>query len=213
MLNSGIYSAPGLRHRNAGQPNEDAAEERICGRHRVVVLCDGASHCTHGRTAAQLTASAVAEYLACRFEHCLLEKEDVLRRELVHVISTVLTDAAHQSGADPSQFGCTLIGAAMDDQGRWCLLHLGDGSCIGQLDPSGAWEPISLPQLFLLPGSTSLTMNAPMFHALRFYRHTEPTPQSLVLMTDGAMEHFASCISGDDCSVAWLIMTPDTASN
>lgn len=198
--------------------------EQICGTHRVVVLCDGASQCAYGGAAAALTAKAAAGYMAFRFERCLLEPEDVLRRELVQVIQTVLGAAAKQAGVSPSQFGCTVLAAAMDSLGRWCMFHLGDGACVGQLGCDAGWEVVSLPQCCLKAGGTSLTMNGRMFQNLRFYRQTDPAPRMLLLMTDGGLDLFASTPKlselskllhavlstlEDDCSVAWLGMAQE----
>lgn len=219
-MKSGIFSFPGRIHRELGKPNEDAAVHLICGDHRVVVLCDGASLCSNGQAAASLTANAVAGYLAFRFEQCLMEPEDVLRRELTQVITKVLTNAAEQGEADPGQFACTVLAAAMDRQGRWCMFHLGDGTAIGKLDVSSEWMSMSYPQTCLQSGGTSLTMNGSMFEMLRFYRQIYPASRSLMLTTDGGMDLFASAPSllnrperlsaaefkpEDDCSVAWLM--------
>lgn len=219
MLHSGTFSLTGCQHQLAGHPNEDAATECACGTHRAVVLCDGAGQCSHGRAAARLIADAAAGYLAFRFERCLLEPEDVLRRELVQIITTVLTGAARQAGASPGQFGCTILAAAMDELGRWCMFHLGDGACFGQLAPDAEWAAVSLPQRCLKEGGTCLTMNGPMFENLRFYRQTDSMPRVLLMMTDGGMElfpsipklpelskllHTAALKPADDCSVAWL---------
>lgn len=224
MVYSGTFSTTGRSNRILGRPNEDAVAEYDCGTYRVVVLCDGASQCSHGQAAARLTADAVAGYLAFRFERCLLEPEDVLRRELVQTITKVLTSAAQQTGVEPSQFGCTLLAAAMDGLGRWCMFHLGDGVCFGCLTPDGEWEIASLPQYCLKEGGTSLTMNGPMFQNLRFYRQTDSMARILLLMTDGGIDLFSSAPTlsdlpkllhtsdfppADDCSVAWLEAKPE----
>ena len=225
MMKSGSFSYAGSRHGLLPERNEDAVAERDCGTHKVVVLCDGASCCANGKAAARLTADALAGFLAFRFGRCLLEAQDVLRREVVKLITEVLTEAARAAGADPASFGCTVMAAAMDRQGRWCLFHLGDGTALGRMEPDSGWAVFSHPQSGLVPGGTSLTMNGAMFDNLRFYRQAFPAGRALVLATDGALELLVPrLLSGktpeppdlselpeapeDDCSAAWLIAVP-----
>lgn len=224
MLESGSFSFAGRGHGRSPERNEDVVLERDCGTHKVIVLCDGAGGCAHGKEAARLTAEALAGFLSTDFERCLLETQEVLRLEMVNLITQVLTDAAKQAGADPSGFGCTVMAAAMDRQGRWCLFHLGDGTAVGKLYPGSDWLIFSYPQRGLLAGGTSLTMNSAMFENLRFYRHDYPSDRSLLLMSDGALSLLRTVpgllaqpelgrglaemenIPEDDCSMAWLII-------
>ena len=212
MIKSGSFSFAGKCHGLIQERNEDVVLERDCGTHKAAVLCDGAGGCPYGRTAAELTAGAVAEFLSLHFRRCLLEQPELLRRELVQLVTRTLTQAAKQAGADPGQFGCTILAAAMDGQGRWCLFHLGDGIAVGKLGTGSDWMVLSYPQRGLVPGGTSLTMNGPMFQNLRFYRQTSPDSRSLLLMSDGALELFSAAqrllkkpeAPEDDCSAAWL---------
>lgn len=219
MVDSGSFSYPGRCHRFLTELNEDVVLERDCGAHRVAVLCDGAGGCPQGKAAARLTARAAADFLSLRFRLCLSERPESLRLALSHRVTEVLARAAEASNLPPSQFGCTLLAAAMDGGGRWCLFHLGDGAAIGRLNGSG-WRIFSYPQRGLLPGSTSLTMNGSMVKNLRFCRQDTPASRSLVLMSDGALalcptisafppapERFYGDVlepPEDDCSAVWL---------
>ena len=223
MIKSGSFSCAGKQHGLLPERNEDVVLERDCGTHKVIVLCDGAGSCANGKAAARLTADTLAEFLSVRFVRFLLENAEVLRLEVVNLITEVLTDAAQKAGADPGSFGCTVKAAAMDQQGRWCLFHLGDGTAVGKLYPGSDWLAFSYPQRGLLPGTTTLTMNGSMFDNLRFYRHDYPSDRSLFLMSDGAMELLRTVprllekmelglelpekenMPEDDCSAAWLI--------
>ena len=223
MLKSGSLSRTGKCHECLPEHSWDAVMERDCGTWKAAVLCSGDGGCANGKAAAQLTAEVLAGFLAFRFERCLLEAQDALRREVVNLVTKVLTDAAQKAGADPGSFGCTVMAAAMDQQGRWCLFHLGDGTAVGKLYPGSDWLVFSYPQRGLLPGATTLTMNGSMFDNLRFYRHDYPSDRSLFLMSDGAMELLRRVsrllekmelglalpepenMSEDDCSAAWLI--------
>ena len=135
MVESESFSFAGRRHGLLPERNEDVVLERDCGTHQVAVLCDGAGGCANGKAAARLTAEALAEFLSLHFEGCLLEKPEVLRPEVANRITGVLTGAAQAAGADPGSFGCTVMAAAMDREGRWCLFHLGDGTAVGKLSP------------------------------------------------------------------------------
>lgn len=225
MVKSGSFSYAGRCHALSPERNEDVVLERDCGTHNVVVLCDGAGGCANGKAAARLTAEAAAGFLSFRFERCLLEAPEVLRCEMASLITEALTDAAQKAGADPRSFGCTVMAAAMDRQGRWCLFHLGDGTVLGKPGSSSGWVIFSYPQSSLLPGGTSLTMNGPMFENLRFYRQDFPAGSALMLMTDGALDLFSTApqlletpeltgatdleaVLEDDYSAAWLAVQP-----
>ena len=222
MIKSGSFSYAGKQHGLLPERNEDVVLERDCGTHKVIVLCDGAGSCANGKAAARLTADTLAGFLAFRFERCLLEAQDALRREAVNLITEVLTDAAQKAGADPGSFGCTMMAAAMDQQGRWCLFHLGDGAVLGKPYSSSDWMIVSYPQRGLVPGSTTLTMNGAMFENLRFYRSDHPSLGTLFLASDGMLELLRAVprllerpelgcalldmenTLEDDCSAAWL---------
>ena len=222
MVKCGSFSYAGTCHGQLPECNEDVVPERACGTHKVVILCDGAGSCANGKEAARLTAEALEGFLSFRLGHCLLENPEVLRLEAANLITEVLTDAAEKAGADPSSFGCTLMAAAMDLHGRWCLFHLGDGTAVGKLSSDADWMIVSHPQRGLQAGATSLTMNGAMFRNLRFYRQVYPSDRAIFLMTDGVLEAFPILpepeenpellgsperlgTPEDDCSAAWLI--------
>ena len=238
MIRSGAFSYAGRRHGFVPENRTDAVLERDCGGHRAVVLCSGGDSCPCGKAAAELTAQAAASFLAFRFARCLLEEPEVLRRELVQVVTRVLGDAARRAGRVPSQFGCTLLAAAMDQRGRFCAFHLGDGTLLGKLEMENQWTVFSQPHSGLTPGSTALTMNGSMFPNLRFYRTTQPGGHRLFLTGDGIaglvprlpqlLDHpdrleglirrgeqgqlqdlpELSSVLEDDCSAAWLSAFP-----
>lgn len=227
MVESESFSFAGRRHGLLPERNEDVVLERNCGTHQAAVLCDGAGGCANGKEAARLAAEAAAGFLAFRFDRCLLDDQTVLRREMVHLITEVLTEAAQKAGADPASFGCTMMAAAMDRQGRWCLFHLGDGAVLGKPYSGSDWMIVSYPQRGLVPGSTTLTMNGAMFENLRFCRSDHPSFGTLFLASDGMLELLRSVprllerpelgyalldmenVLEDDCSAAWLLHVPE----
>ena len=192
MVTSGFFSFAGRDPERLPEHSADVALERDCGTHKVVVLCAGDDNCAYGKAAAQLTAEALAGFLSFRFQRCMAEKQSVLRREMGNLITEVLTSAAEKEGADPSGFGCALMAAAMDHQGRWCLFHLGEGVSMGRVGPRQDWTVISYPQSIVKPGSTSLTMNCPMSKNLRFYRRNSQAGRGLLLLNSGALELFST---------------------
>ena len=121
----------------------------------------------------------------------------------------------------------TMLAAAMDQQGRWCLFHLGDGAVLGKPYSSSDWMIVSYPQRGLVPGSTTLTMNGAMFENLRFYRSDHPSFGTLFLASDGMLELLRTVprllerpeqdrtlldmenVLEDDCSAAWLLHVPE----
>ena len=222
MLKSGSLSRTGKCHECLPEYSWDAVMERDCGTWKAAVLCSGDGGCANGQAAARLTADALTEYLSVYFERCLLEAPEVLRMEADGLITEVLTYAAKKAGADPASFGCKVMAAAMDQQGRWCLFHLGDGTAVGKPDADGDWFTFSYAQRGLPPSATSLTMGDTMFRDLRFYRQVQPADRALFLLTGDMPEAFAILpepeehpellgspeLLGEpenDCSAAWLI--------
>lgn len=154
MLKSGSLSRTGKCHECLPEHSWDAVMERDCGTWKAAVLCSGDGGCANGQAAARLTADALTEYLSVYFERCLLEAPEVLRMEADGLITEVLTYAAKKAGADPASFGCKVMAAAMDRQGRCCLFHLGDGTAVGKLYPGSDW-------LFLSPARPAARRHYP----------------------------------------------------
>lgn len=221
MLFSKLISNPGRRTLSLGQPNGDAALERDCGTYKIQVLCDGASQCLYGTEAAQAIASATADYLAMNFPRAMFEPEDVIRRELTLTVMKIVSHKAAELGCGKEDLGCTILAAAMDELGRFCFFHLGDGLSIGKFDEDCEWMIFSYPQRDL-GGGTFLTGKAPIFPHLQFGRADRKCNSTLVLMTDGFQEilhgswellnHPERLNSGvsaeDDWTVAWMSATP-----
>ena len=121
----------------------DVVLERDCGTHKAAVLCGGAC----GEKAARLTAEALAGLLSFGFERCMTDQPAELWREAADLIAEALAGAG-EAGAGLSAW--TMMAAAMDQQGRWCLFHLGEGLAMGKTAPGRDWAVLSRPQRDLL---------------------------------------------------------------
>lgn len=221
MTASKIITHAGRRAQALGLENGDAAQTRDCGTYKVCVLCDGAGSCTHGAEAAQLVSAVMADYLAENFRRAMTEPEEVIRREATLAVAQAVSQKAAALACGEEALGCTILAAAMDENGRFCFFHLGDGCILGRLDEDCDWMCFSYPQRGL-NGGTYLTGKTPIFEHLHFGRAVRRANSSLFLMTDGFAEILNAdrgllshperlgpgASAEDDWSAAWLSAAP-----
>ena len=188
-MNFYSFSKPGQRHRDQNQESQDQIFG-IRGSDRIsVCVSDGASFTPYGREAAQKVATLAARLFYDRFWPLMLAKPDAVRRELCAAILPELQRYAKEKNIPPEWMAATLLVLAMDEQGRYLCVHLGDGAILEQpRDTPDRFRMLSAPSNGVLPHSTYLTMNADLMAHLKFSRSLEAMPQKLLILTDGADE-------------------------
>lgn len=212
-----IFTQQGRCSAAAGRKNGDTVRELDRGAYKIITMCDGAGQCSHGAEAAELVAVSVEIYLSDAFPRLLLEEELLVRREITLTVDQTIERAAGAYGIGRAEFGCTILAAAMDREGRFCFFHLGDGMIFGKLDETSDWISFSYPQRGL-NGGTYLTGNDSIFDHIQFCRRADSGFSSICMFTDGFSELLnrePALLShperltdapetSDDCSAAWM---------
>lgn len=178
-------SVCGSFHINHGSSCEDAWFMAADDSHRTIVLCDGCSTASQGAAAARIASQTVGAILHQNFVSYLYKDPLAIRVEAASAVEAALTSWARQNQIDTRQLAATLVAAAMDRDGRFVCLHMGDGEILGLSSRSKQILRVSLPENRLGSTQTYLTMNCSMARHLRVYRQTSSDLQSLFLCTDG----------------------------
>lgn len=187
-MNFYSFTKAGQHHSSQNQPNQDQMFGIRGSEHLAVCLSDGASFTPFGREAAQKVATITARLFYDRFWPLMLAKPDAVRREICAAILPELQRYAEQQNVPAEWMAATLLVLAMDNQGRYLCVHLGDGAILEQQqnDAPNHFRLLSAPSNGLLQHSTYLTMNANLMQHLKFSRSLEPAARKLLVMTDGA---------------------------
>ena len=210
-MNSGTYVFPSNIEHQDYAPYDSELVSKTC---RIVVLLQSDRQSKQMQMRSRTIADALVGYMAFRFEQCMSETEQNVIRDVSQLIE------CFQENSMPSEkFSGTLIASAMDNQGRSCLFHLGEGFIMGKLDPSSEWMVLSYPETALDTG-TALVPHDRIFDRLRFYRLPTPGDHRFMLFTGEVFDLFSSepslldhpdllsntaFVPKEDCSVAWLM--------
>ena len=183
-ISSACYA--GHYHINQGKFCEDRFAWGKAESHNVIVLCDGATMARRGRMAAGMVAEILAEELKENFERYLYEDPDTVIRELTKRIDETLLLQAKKDGLADYEYACTILAAAMNEQGQFLCIHLGDGLILRKRKGKKTFQLVSKPENILLPNRTYLTRNCSLFQHLRLYRWYQEDTEKILLLTDGA---------------------------
>lgn len=204
IVHHDYFTGTGSDHRQRGAGNED----RICVRTRpgltAAVICDGAGSFGSGAAAAELTASHLSVFLLEQFEDLYVGLADPVQRTVVQTVERCLAGYAQENGIESADLACTILAAAVHEDGRCICLHLGDGIILQQNAREDAPSVVSSPMTGLVPHSTYLTMNCDLHRYLRFYRWQCDDLTGIVLLSDGAAEHLVRLSGGS----GWVCTTP-----
>ena len=126
------YTKTGLSHigdNGVMNPCEDAVSSLSdrTGRVKVITLSDGCGRVSHAREGACIASSIAADIVSSEFDElCEMtpqEREEVILLE----VRRALFREALRLNADISEFSCTLLIAALRDDGKGMIFHIGDG--------------------------------------------------------------------------------------
>lgn len=180
--------ACGSRHRHAGQPCEDVTLTRIDGDLLFCGLADGQSGTRYGSEGGRACLEAVADYIHSRGIGNLIQAPfpDELPCEIVKSFRPKLLSLAESSSAPMKEFASTLLGMAMDlKNGKYILIHLGDGSAVSILR-TGEPVIISPPENGISPCHTWLTTSDTAVAHLRVAFGSLENKSRILLLSDGA---------------------------
>ena len=127
------FRKTGLHHTLQHRPCEDHTAMRIGpGGCTAITLADGAGSYSKADTGAQITSAAAASYLAVHFDALWKMAPEDAAQHILHAVLHELAAEAAASGIDLKEYSSTLLAAAaVPDDGRYLLFHVGDGALIG----------------------------------------------------------------------------------
>ena len=192
-----FLSFPGEDHLHMGRANEDRIRIESRDGLTAAVVCDGAGSFGSGAEAAELISNALAQLLHRRFEALYAQPGDQVRTLLVRTVERTLGRYSRSSGIAKEALACTILAAAVHEDGRCICIHLGDGIILQKDRDQDRTSVVSCPMTGLAPHSTYLTMNCELERYLRFYRWQASSLERLVLLSDGAAEHLVRLRGGD----------------
>lgn len=192
-----FLSQSGTYHIRSGADNEDRIAIRSGGGLTTAVLCDGAGSFGAGACAAALISEMLASFLHTQFELLYGADGEESRMLLLERIERTLRAHARWTDTPVQELACTILAAAVHEDGRCLCLHLGDGIILQKNRCEARTSVVSCPMTGLVPHSTYLTMNCDLRSYLRMYRWQSRELESLLLLSDGAAEHLVRLQGGD----------------
>ena len=175
----------GQYHKKQNGFCEDRFQYRQGKQYSSIALCDGATMAKRGGMAAEIVAQCVADQLYAQFGRYLYEEPDTVIRELTGKIEDRLLAQAEREGVAAYEYACTIMAAAMNTQGQFLCIHLGDGMILRKQKGKDTFQLVSKSENILLPNKTYLTGNCVLFRHMRFYRWYQEETEKLLLLTDG----------------------------
>ena len=114
------------------------------------------------------------------------EHVDELQYELIRTIRDTISQLATTEGTEKAEFASTLVILAYDTYtGKYTIIHLGDGSIIGQ-KKDGSISMLSSPENGLTTNYTWLTTSPEALYHLRLSFGNIRAYSRIVMITDGA---------------------------
>lgn len=179
----------GAYHLHTGKGNEDRVRI-VQGRGvTAAVVCDGAGSSRFGANAAEAVSRLLSALLAEDFEMLYRSSAEDVRLRVIQAVEQCLHRHSQDLSAPAWELACTILAAAVAEDGRCLCFHLGDGIILQKNGSDGPASVVSSPMTGLAPHSTYLTMNCDMSQYLRFYRWQASDLSQLLLLSDGAAEH------------------------
>ena len=176
QLKLAVGALQGLAHESRGEPCQDSVSACRAAHAACVALCDGAGSVPGSERVSEAVARALASLAAERFER-LWTLRDAVLRDLIVSAGT----AAALAAAPEVRPACTVLLAAMSDDGRCLVCHLGDGAVLA-VPPAGGGRLLSAPENGESLSRTFFLSGPEPRQHLRVYR---PEAEALLLCSDG----------------------------
>lgn len=186
MVKTEHFCCAGRYHRELSQLSQDYYAEGTKNDITAISLCDGASFSRVSGLAANAVSQLCVQLLLKNFERYIMENPRLVQYEIGKIIDEKLTRLGKQKNIPLYQLATTVLAAAVNKNGQFLYLHLGDGIILQRYNEN--FNVASSPQNDLLPFSTYLTLVGTTDCHLRFYRWVQPNQQlrQILLATDGA---------------------------
>lgn len=127
-----IYKTAGVRHIERNKPCEDSvfsysSKNGVLG----VSLSDGAGSYKYASTGSDIVTKVSASFMADKFERLYELDNDTIAEYVLHEVLIPIKEVASSKNEEILQFSATLLCVAVHPDGRYIIMHVGDGAIVG----------------------------------------------------------------------------------
>lgn len=139
-----IYKTVGVRHIERNKPCEDSvfnysSKEGVIS----VSLSDGAGSYKYAAIGSDIVTRTSATFIAEKFNRLYELDSDTIAEYVLHEVLIPIKEAASSKNEEILQFSATLLCVAIHPDGRYIIIHVGDGAIVG-LNTKNETEVISV---------------------------------------------------------------------
>lgn len=179
------YKETGTRHIEHNKNCEDnvfryIAENGITS----IALSDGAGFYKYAEKGSEIASRVAATFMAEKFERLYSLDNETAAGYIIHEVLIPLNEEAEKQGEDIIEFSATLLCTTFHPDGRYLILHIGDGAIVG-LNKNNECEVISI---YEHDGPANQTTFVTVPDTQFFLKKGDSDYLSVVLMSDGPEE-------------------------
>ena len=139
-----LYKETGSRHIERNKNCEDNVFRYISENGITsIALSDGAGSYKNAEKGSEITARMAATFMAKKFERLYGLDNETIADYVIREVLIPLGEEAEKQGEDIIEFSATLLCTAFHPDGRYLILHVGDGAIVG-LNKNNECEVISI---------------------------------------------------------------------
>ena len=139
-----LYKETGTRHVERNKNCEDNVFRYISENGITsIALSDGAGSYKYAEKGSEITARMAATFMSEKFERLYSLDNETIADYVIREVLIPLREEAEKQGEDIVEFSATLLCAAFHQDGRYLILHVGDGAIVG-LNKDNECEVISI---------------------------------------------------------------------
>lgn len=215
-------SVIGTQHERVGGRCEDAwsLSRRVSSGHPILGICvsDGAGSARCGAEGATTTATFIAELLTEDFDSIYSAPEADVREYVCTLVVNRIREGAGKAKCQIRDYACTVVAAAVAVDGRWVVIHLGDGGVVGLFGDE--LRIISRPKKGNFVNETFFITDSDAVDNLSILRSTNQSKNialnAIVLFTDGVESSLVNRHSNQVAPaihqmLTWLYEQPESA--
>ena len=180
-----LYKETGSRHIERNKNCEDNVFRYISENGITsIALSDGAGSYKYAEKGSEITARMAATFMAKKFERLYGLDNETIADYVIREVLIPLGEEAEKQGEDIIEFSATLLCTAFHPDGRYLILHVGDGAIVG-LNKNNECEVSSI---YEHDGPANQTTFVTVPDTQFFLKKGTSDYSSVVLMSDGPEE-------------------------
>lgn len=180
-----LYRETGTRHIDHNKNCEDNVFRYTSeGGITAVSLSDGAGSYKYAEKGSEITSRVAATFMAEKFERLYSLDKETAADYVIHEVLISIKEESEKLDEDVIEFSATLLCTAFHPDGRYLILHIGDGAVVG-LTKDNECKVISI---YDHDGPANQTTFVTVPDTTYFMEKGNSRYSSVVLMSDGPEE-------------------------